>query len=105
MSSNSLKSHLKAWAHAYVLSELVSGTSFPSGKTELQILEKETGEVGEALRIVNVMFAQGQGVEAALVGKGWDVERSMICVHQEGRVVGGVIGNGEKMMEGVEKRE
>jgi hypothetical protein len=69
------------------------------------MLEKETGEVSEALRIVNVMFAQGQGVEAALVGRGWDVERSMICVHQEGRALGGASGNGDEMMEGVEKRE
>jgi len=104
VSSNSPKSHLKAWAHAYVLAELVSGTSLATGKTELQILEKESGEVSEALKIVNAAFAQGQGVEAALVSRGWDVERSMICAHQEGRAWSGN-GMGEDKAEDVEKRE
>jgi hypothetical protein len=104
VSSNALKSHLKAWAHAYVLAELVSGTSLATGKTELQILEKEMGEVSDALKMVNAAFEQGSGIEAALVSKGWDVERSMICGHQEGKVMGGH-GMGEEKMEVVEKRE
>jgi hypothetical protein len=74
------------------------------GKTELQILEKEMGEVSDALKMVNAAFEQGSGIEAALVSKGWDVERSMNCGHQEGKVAGGH-GMGEEKMDDVEKRE
>ena len=66
-----------------MLARLVSGGTFPSdGKTEGGILEKEAGEVGQALRIVDEAFEWGEGIEAALVGKGWDVGRSMICADE-----------------------
>jgi hypothetical protein len=66
---------------------LVSGTaSWPSGKTDSQILDKEADEIAEALRIVNASFEQGAGIELALKSKGWDVERSMMCPHLEGRI-------------------
>src|SRR5208282_6336258 len=83
LSSNSLKVHFKAWAHAYVLAKLVSGVPFPGGKTEAQILEKEAGEVSQALKIVQRAFDQGVGIERALVAKGWDLERSMMCAHMD----------------------
>jgi len=60
----------------------VSGVAFPAAKTEGGILEKEAGEVGQALRIVEVTFEQGDGIEAALEGKGWEVGRSMICADE-----------------------
>lgn len=62
------------------------------------------GEVSDALKIVDSAFGQGGGIEAALVGKGWDVERSMISAHQEGKAGSG-IGIGEEKMEDIEKRE
>lgn len=44
-------------------------------------MEKEAGEVSQALRIVNACFEQGGGIERALEGKGWNLERSMMCSH------------------------
>jgi len=61
---------------------MVSGVAFPAGKTEGGILEKEAGEVAQALRIVDGAFGQGDGIEAALEGKGWEVGRSMICADE-----------------------
>ena len=104
LSSNSLKAHLRAWGHAYVLAQLVSGTSFPSGKTDLQILEKEAGEVMQALKIVNMAFEQGVGIERGLMAKGWDVERSMMCPHLEGGFEWGT-SRVEEKIEDTEKRE
>ena len=43
-------------------------------------------EVAEALRIVDKAFEQGGGIELWLKSKGWDVERSMMCPHMEGRI-------------------
>jgi hypothetical protein len=86
LTSHSLESHFRAWAHAYVLSQLVTGTSFPSGKTDDQILGKEAGEVHEALRIMDTAFGQGVGILEGLRGRGWDVARSMMCPNMEGRV-------------------
>lgn len=85
LSSHSLKAHFRAWAHAFVLAELVAGTSLPIGKTELHILEKEAGDVSLALKIVNAAFEQGEGIERALVSKGWNIESSMMCPHTEGK--------------------
>jgi hypothetical protein len=106
LSSNSTKSHFKAWAHAYVLAKLVSGIPIPAWKTEAQILEKEAGEVSQALKIVNMAFEQGVGIERALVGKGWDLERSMMCSHLDfrRREVSGSIGIDEKLGDAIEKR-
>lgn len=56
--------------------------AFPAGKTEGGILEKEAGEVAQALRIVEGAFGQGVGIEAALQEKGWEVGRSMICADE-----------------------
>jgi hypothetical protein len=99
-----LKAHLRAWGHAYVLAKLVSGISFPSGKTDLQILEKEAGEVMQALKIVNMAFEQGVGIERGLMAKGWDVDRSMMCPHLEGGIDWGSSRSEEKT-EDMEKRE
>jgi hypothetical protein len=48
-------------------------------------LEKEAGEISQALRIVNTTFEEGVGIERALIGKGWDLERSMMCSHMDGK--------------------
>ena len=53
------------------------------GKTEGGILEKEEGEVRQALGIVDAAFEQsGVGIEDVLTGKGWNVSRSMICTDE-----------------------
>jgi hypothetical protein len=44
------------------------------------MLDKEAGEVTQALRIVEEAFGQGEGFDAALARKGWQGGRSMICV-------------------------
>ena len=36
------------------------------------------------MRIVNTTFEQGVGIERALIGKGWSLERSMMCSHMDG---------------------
>jgi len=105
VSSHSLQAHFRAWAHAFVLAQLVTGTPLPTGKSELQILERETGEVAESLKIVNAAFEQGTGIERALVSKGWDVEKSMICPHMEGKVEGKLKQAHLEDLEVLEKRE
>ena len=70
---------------------MVSGVPFPSGKTEAQILEKEAGEVSQALKIVQGAFEGG--IEKALVGKGWDLGTSMMCGHLDGKGEWRVIGD------------
>jgi hypothetical protein len=47
---------------------------------------KQAGDIAEALRIVDKAFEQGGGIELWLKSKGWDVERSMMCPHMEGRI-------------------
>lgn len=88
-----------------MLAQLVTGTPLPTGKSELQILERETGEVAESLKIVNAAFEQGTGIERALVSKGWDVEKSMICPHMEGKVEGKLKQAHLEDLEVLEKRE
>jgi hypothetical protein len=102
LSTNSLKAHFKAWAHAYVLAKLISGVPFPSGKT--QILENEAEQVSQALKIVQGTFEHGVGIERALVTKGWDLERSMMCVHMDEGSVEWKVDVDEKG-EDIEKRE
>jgi hypothetical protein len=91
-----------------VLARLVSGISFPSRTSEEQILEKEAGEVAQALSIVNDAFGQGVGIERALMNKGWNVERSMMCPHQDGKQDGKAgwrIPSIDNKLEDSEKRE
>ena len=83
IANNSLRVHFQAWAHAYVLAKLVCGVPFAAAKTEVAILEKEAGEVLQALNIVKNAINEGGGIENALAAKGWDIERSMICPHIE----------------------
>lgn len=104
LSSQSFKTHFRAWAHAFVLAQLVSGISLPSGNSGVQILDKEAGEVAQALKIVDKAFGQGVGIERALMNKGWNIERSMMCPHQDGKAEWR-ISSLDNRVEDSEKRE
>jgi hypothetical protein len=80
VSSNSLKSHFRAWAHAYVLARLA-----PVRQNGSRIHQEEIDQVSHALKIVNTAFEQGTGIERALQNKGWDIERSMMAAHIDGK--------------------
>jgi len=62
------------------------------------------GEVSQALKIVQRAFEQGVGIERALVAKGWDLERTMMCAHMDGRTGEWKVNVDEKG-EDIEKRE
>ena len=49
-------------------------------------------------------FEHGVGIERALVAKGWDLERSMMCAHMDEGSGVWKVDVGEKG-EGIEKRE
>jgi len=81
LTSPSVKVHFKAWAHAYVLALLLS--QGPLSRAGIGGgLEAMAGEVRRAGDIVSAAF-EGE-IERALAGKGWNVEKSMMCVHLDG---------------------
>ena len=96
LSSHSLKAHLRAWAHAYVLAGLVAGknsTEHASEKVD------PSAVVVEALNRVKVVLDADGGIEMALKNEGWNVDVSMMCpneAHGEGRTLD-EMGIGDKV--------
>jgi hypothetical protein len=106
LTSPSLKVHFKAWAHAYVLALLLSQSSSRMSSASggvISEVEVVGGEVKRALELVRGAFEGG--IERALGGRGWNVDKSMICVGLEGRGEWRGAGGGEDWTEDVEKRE
>jgi hypothetical protein len=56
------------------------------------------------LKIVQGTFDQGVGIERALLAKEWNLERSMMCAHMDGRS-GEWRFNVDEKGEDIEKRE
>jgi hypothetical protein len=85
ISSHSLKSHFRAWAHAYVLAGLAAGGSSGSNS------EKSTWEqsvVIESLNRVRRVLDEDGGIEKALKNEGWNVDVSMMCPNESHRDAG-----------------
>ena len=60
------------------------------------------GEVRRAGEIVSAAF--DGGIERALAGRGWNVEKSMMCVHLDGGGRGDWRVIGDDRIEDLEKR-